>query len=191
MIGAGMTFDPFPTLETPRLLLRAPVEADTELIFRIQSDSRVNRYLGRPPDRTPADSAARVATMLAGLRDGTAIRWIVALREGGEAVGSGGFWRWEKAHRWAEIGYDLLPEYWGKGIMPEAVRRMLDFGFTAMGLHRVEANVDPDNAGSVRVLEKVGFVREGLLRENWLHDGRFTHSAIYGVLARDFAGARA
>jgi ribosomal-protein-alanine N-acetyltransferase len=175
-------FEPFPTLETERLVLRAPVDADAELVFRIQSDPRVNRYLGRLPDVTVADSAARVAHMIAGVRDGTAIRWIVAVR-GGDAVGTGGFWRWNRDHRWAEIGYDLLPDHWGRGLMPEAVRAMLGYGFGALGLHRVEANVDPDNAASVRLLAKVGFTREGLLRENWLHDGRFTHSAIYGLLA--------
>jgi ribosomal-protein-alanine N-acetyltransferase len=183
-----MIFYPFPTLETARLMLREPAPADAELIFRIQSDLRVNQYLGRPPDQTVAESAARVTDMIEGLRAGTSIRWIVALRDGGEAVGSGGFWRWNEPHRWAEIGYDLLPHHWGRGIMTEAVRAILRFGFTSMGLHRVEANAEPDNAASVRVLEKVGFVREGLLRENWFHEGRYTHSAIYGILARDFMG---
>jgi len=176
-------FEPFPVLHTPRLVLRAPVDADADLVFRIQSDLRVNRYLGRPPDRAVDDSAKRVAAMIAALRDGTGIRWIVCLREDGTAIGTGGLWRWVREHRLAEVGYDLLPQHWGRGYMPEAVRAMVRYGFATLRLHRIEANVDPANVASVRLLEKVGFRREGVLRENWLHDGEFTHSAIYGMLA--------
>jgi ribosomal-protein-alanine N-acetyltransferase len=138
-----------------------------------------------------ADADARIADTTAGVRENTAISWGITLRDGGALAGTAGLWRWNQPHRWAEIGYDLLPEHWGRGLMTEALRPILRFGFEAMDLHRIEANIDPDNRASRRVLERLGFVREAHLRENWLYDGRFTDSAIYGLLRREFMHAQA
>lgn len=182
------SFDPFPVLTTPRLTLRSIEPSDVERIFRIQSDPEVTRYFGRGPDGSIADSERRIATLLAGVRENTSIRWGITLEESGELVGTGGFWRWNKPHRWAEIGYELLPALWNRGIMTEALRAVLRFGFESMDLHRVEAHIDPENRASARVLERLGFVLEGQHRQNWYYGGRFTDTAVYGLL-RDEAAA--
>jgi len=179
-------FDPFPTLQTPRLTLRALTPEDLDAIFRIQSDPVVTKYFGRPADSTPADTQKRLDLVFEGVRTGTAIRWGLTLRGSDELMGSTGFWRWNKDHRWAEIGYELAAAYWGKGYMTEAHMATLRYGFDVMGLNRVEANVDPENKASIRVLEKLGFVREALLREHWYYQGLFTDTATYGLLRRDF-----
>lgn len=180
-----ISFDPFPVLETPSLRLRAIGPDDVEAIFRIQSDPEVTRYFGRAADSTIAEAEKRVTTFMEGVRDQTSIRWGITLRGDDALIGSSGFWRWNKLHRWAEIGYELSPAHWGRGVMPEALSAILRFGFASMDLHRVEGHVDPDNRASRRVLEKLGFTQEAILRENWFHQGRFTDSVIYGLLDRD------
>jgi len=181
-----VSFDPFPTLETPRLVLRQIFPEDLPAMFRIQSDPEVARYFGRPADTTPEETQKRLECIITGVRECTSIRWALTPRDSGELVGSGGFWRWDKAHRWAEIGYELLPSHRGKGLMPEALAAMIRFGFERMELHRVEANIDPGNVASRRVLEKLGFVCEGVKRENWFHEGKFTDTPHYGLLRADF-----
>ncbi|WP_437734139.1 GNAT family N-acetyltransferase [Sorangium sp. So ce1335] len=175
-------FDPFPVLTTPRLRLRALGPGDAERVFRLRSDPEVTRYLGRAPDSSLADAEQHLAVIREGIRTDAAIYWGITRKESGELVGTGGFWRWNKPHRWAEIGYGLLPELWGQGIMTEALGAMLPFGFESMDLHRVEAQLDPENRASARLLERLGFAREGQQRQNWYHEGRFTDTAVYGLL---------
>ena len=100
-------------------------------------------------------------------------------------IGYTSFWRMMPAHFRGEIGYALLPSYWKQGIMSEALERMLQFGFEELNLHSVEANVNPDNVGSKRLLEKLKFQREAYFRENYFFDGRFIDSEIYCRLAKD------
>jgi [ribosomal protein S5]-alanine N-acetyltransferase len=182
-----MGFVPFPELTTARLLLREIVPADLDAFVAIQNDPEVTRYFGRAP-LTREQCAARLAEVETSIREGTAIRWALIPRDGDALIGSAGFWKRDLAHHHAELGYELARAWWGRGLMAEALEAIVAFGFGAMGLHRVEANTDPANVGSMRVLEKVGFVREGTLRENWHHDGRYTDTATFGLLARDLEG---
>ncbi len=179
-------FQPFPMLQTARLRLVALRSEDVEGVFKLQSDPRVVRYFGRAPDRTLADSMRRIEEIVREVAQETAIRWGLRLSSSDELIGTAGFWRWNEPHHLAEIGYELSPDHWGQGLMPEALRAILQFGFARMKLHRVEANLDPNNQASARVLEKLGFVREGVLRENWFYDGVYTHTGTYGLLAREF-----
>ena len=112
------------------------------------------------------------------------MRWAIANRANGQLIGTGGFWRLIKPHFRAEIGYELAPEWWGQGVMTEALGAMLGFGFTRMGLHSVEAQIHPDNSGSRRVLEKLGFVQEGYFHENFYDpvEAQFTDTAVFGLL---------
>jgi ribosomal-protein-alanine N-acetyltransferase len=98
-------------------------------------------------------------------------------------MGTIGFWRIQKEHYRAEIGYLLHPSWQGKGIMREALKAVLDYGFQAMKLHSVEAHVNPSNASSIGLLEKCGFVREAYYRENYFYNGQFMDSAVYSLLA--------
>lgn len=180
-----VSFDPFPVLSTPRLRLRALEPGDAERVFRIQSDPEVTRYFGRAPYSTLAEAEQRIATVLEGIRENTSICWGITLKENDEHLGTAGFWRWNKLHRWAELGFELLPAFWNQGIMTETLRAVLAFAFDRMDLHRVEARLDPDNRACKRVLERLGFTREGLLRQNWWHEGKCTDTAVYGLLRND------
>jgi ribosomal-protein-alanine N-acetyltransferase len=180
-------FATFPTLETERLVLRAPRAEDAPDIFRIMSDERVAHYFGTPPMASPERAVRRVESFEADFAAHDGVRWAITLRGEDRLIGTLGFWRLIKEHMRAEVGYELAPEQWGKGIMPEALGAVLGFGFRAMGLHSVEAQIEPPNTGSRRVLEKLGFVQEGHFRENYYHpeEGRFSDSAVFSLLNPD------
>jgi len=134
---------------------------------------------------SPAEAAQRVQRILAAFQEHEGVRWAIANRADGHLIGTAGFWRLIKPHFRAEIGYELAPEWWGQGVMAEALAAMLGFGFAHMGLHSVEAQIHPDNVGSRRVLEKLGFVQEGYLRENFYDpvEAQFTDTAVFGLLS--------
>ena len=184
MVEMVRLFEPFPVLETPRFVLRKFQEADIEAVFRIKGDPAVMRYSGQPPMQTREEAAERVHGILNDLQTEAGIRWAITRRDDGEFLGSGGFWRLIKRHFRAEIGYELAPEVWGQGIMAEALRPIISFGFTHMGLHTIEANIDPDNHGSRRVLEKLGFAQEGYFTESYYipHEERFSDTAVFSLL---------
>jgi [ribosomal protein S5]-alanine N-acetyltransferase len=181
-------FDPFPTLHTERLELRRLGPADVDAVFRLQSDPAVVKFFGRAPYLTRAEAEQRIVNESAAIERGDSVRWALAPREGGEIVGTAGFWRWGRDHHLAEIGYELAPEHWGRGLATEALRAIVRYGFAEQGLHRVEANLEPGNVRSARVLEKLGFVREGVLRQNWFYDGVYSDTATYGLLAGELKG---
>lgn len=184
MLDLSTAFATFPTLETARFVLRAATPDDSANMFRIMSDLRVMRYFGTPPMAALDDAAQRVQEIHAAFAAQEGVRWVITPRETGQLIGTCGFWRLLKPHFRAEIGYELAPEWWGQGVMTEAVGAMLEFGFTAMGLHSVEAQIDPENNGSRRVLEKLGFVQEGYFRENYYlpAEARFSDTATFSLL---------
>jgi ribosomal-protein-alanine N-acetyltransferase len=183
-------FDPFPTLQTSRLTLRAISLEDLDHFFRVRTDPQVLRYLGADVE-TREQVQKRIEVVLEGVREGKSIRWAITDRESGAFLGSGGFWRWDQRHYRAEVGYDLAPQHWGKGLMTEAVGAMVRFGFDVMRLHSVEANIDPLNEASRRVLLKLGFKQEGLLRESYFYAKQFLDTAVFSLLEADFTGASA
>jgi ribosomal-protein-alanine N-acetyltransferase len=178
--------DALPTLETPRLRLRPVTPADDDALFAVFSDPEGMRYWSHEPLADLAAARAYRAKMEEGFRDRALFQWVIADRADDRLVGTTTVFGWEQAHRRAELGYLLGRAHWGRGLAQEAVRAVLAFGFGAMHLHRVEADVDPENAASVRLLERLGFTREGFLPERWFTYGEFRHTYLYGLLARDF-----
>lgn len=185
MLDCRAAFAAFPVLETERLRLRAVTLGDAPAIFQIMGDPRVIRYFGCLPMPTLEDALERARGFAADFRDQAGIRWAIVLRNSGRFVGTCGYWRLIKAHWRAEIGYELAPEYWGQGIMTEALTSVLRFGFGVLGLHSIEAQIHPSNIGSRRVLEKLGFVQEGYFHQNYydLVEARFTDTAVFSLLA--------
>jgi ribosomal-protein-alanine N-acetyltransferase len=133
---------------------------------------------------TIGEADERVQRMQAAFEEQSGVRWAITSRAEGQFIGTCGFWRLIKPHFRAEIGYELAPEWWGKGVMTEAVGAALTFGFARMGLHSVEAHIHPENIGSQRVLEKLGFVQEGYFRENYYEPAtaEFTDTAVFSLL---------
>ena len=184
MLDLTAVFADFPELSTERTVLRAVVLDDAEAIYHIMSDPQVVRYLGRPPLTTLNEAVQQVQAYRRAFNTRQSLRWIVVHREQNAVMGTVVYWNLNLPHFRAEIGYVLGREWWGQGIMTEVAGALLTFGFTRMGLHSVEAQLDPDNTASKRLLEKLGFVQEGYFRENYYDPVKqqFTDTAVYSLL---------
>ena len=181
----------FPTLDAERVRLRAPREADVAAFLDVFGDADALRYWSHGPLVDEDAARAYIESIHTGLRERSFFQWAVADRETDAVVGTVTLTSWDRANRRAEIGFILAPSHWGQGFASEAVRRALRFGFGEMGLHRVEADVDPENAGSFALLERIGFVREGHLRQRWFTFGSWKDTILLGLLASDFETANA
>lgn len=101
-------------------------------------------------------------------------------------IGTCGYLNYENEHNRIEIGYDLKPEYWGKGIMQEALSSIIHFAFTSMGINKIEAKVEPENISSIRLLEKLNFCQEGVLRQHEFENGKYIDLAILSILKSEY-----
>ena len=173
-------------LETRRLLLRPLEETDAPALLALFSDSRVMRYWSTPPWTSIGQAQAMVARDREALPRGEHLRLGIVRRDDAVLVGTCTLFDWAPSCRRAEIGFALAPEWWGRAYMDEALRALLRHGFDAMALNRVEADIDPRNEASARTLERLGFRREGLLRERWIVGDEVSDTALYGLLQRDW-----
>ena len=167
----------FPELRTERLFLRRITKRDRSSIFEIFSDDETLRYYDIDPFQKKQEADELIAFFAERERRGVGIRWAIALPGRGESsasstsknsklIGTCGFNRFERSEaRRGIVGYDLAKEYWGRGYVPEAMQAVVRYGFENLELNRIEAYVEPGNRASVRVLEKLGFTCEGLLRQ--------------------------
>ncbi|MEP7293802.1 MAG: GNAT family N-acetyltransferase, partial [Chloroflexota bacterium] len=162
-------FSTFPVLRTPRLILREMQPSDAKAILRIRGDVRVSRLNSGQPMQTLDEAKELIEKARHAFTDHRRIDWGITLKDDPQAgvIGRCGFNYWLRQDRRASIGYDLGHAHWGKGIMTEAVRAMATFGFEQMNLNRLEADTDAENYGSIRVLEKVGFRREGVQQDQY------------------------
>lgn len=180
-------FEPFPLIETARLHLRAPTLDDEEAMFRVVADPLVTKYLGRAP-LTREKTREKLTNVLEGIRCGASILWMLIDRESGATLGDACLWNWNKPSFRAEVGYELAPSHWGRGLVPEAMAPILRFGFERMGLHSLEGQVNPENQGSIRVLEKLGFQKKTHLQGNYFNGESFEDTAVYSLLGPGIPG---
>jgi len=178
-------FKVFPEFESERLLFRKILLGDAKDIFLIRSDDDVMRFMDVPRHHSISDSEKLIDSMEESYTGETGICWAMIEKRSKTFIGYIGFIRMTPEHCRAEIGYALKPEFWGKGFMYETISRLVKWGFEVMNLHSIEANVNPLNEKSQKVLERVGFKREAYFRENYLFDGKFLDSIIYSLLEKD------
>lgn len=178
-------FNVFPELETDRLFLMGFEKSDAEEIFKMRSDEKVQKYLDRDLHKSVEESQVMVDGMINSFNNKEAINWIIRRKNTMDVVGYVGYWRLIKHNVRAEIGYALKPEFWGTGYMSEAFIKVIEFGFNNLCLHSIEANVNPANASSIKLLEKFGFKREAFFREDYFYNGKFLDTAIYSLLEPD------
>ena len=164
-MSSTSTWQIFPKLETERLVLREIVPADVEDIYSIFSDEETMQYWSSRPYKSVDQAGRLIESIAQQVQEGTGIHWAITLRGDGRLVGKCGFNEWRKAHRRGDVSYVVARDLWGKGLVSEALRAVLDYGFSHMNLHSVEAGVTPGNTASTRMLEKLGFCLEGHLRE--------------------------
>jgi ribosomal-protein-alanine N-acetyltransferase len=180
--------DVLDTLDTPRLQLRPLALDDADFIFQHFSDPQVAQYLLDEDALTSGEQAVEIIEFYQNPADTNYNRWGIVHKADGVLIGTCGFHKWDTRRHHAEVGYDLGPRYWGRGLMVEALRAALNYGFDRLALNRVEALVYVQNPQSARVLEKLGFKCEGVLRDYfYLHDQYYDH-AMYSLLRREWVG---
>lgn len=178
-------FARLPTLETPRLRLRKMTMADAQDVYGYSSDPEVSRHVLWDTHRSAGESRAYLRYILRQYRNNEPSSWGVELKETGHLVGTIGFMWWNRENRSAEVGYSLARPQWNKGLMTEALRETIRFGFEEMHLHRIEAQHETSNPASGRVMEKVGMQKEGILRGRLCNKGKFVDVALYAILSGD------
>lgn len=175
-------FTPFPTLYTKRLLLRKIVPDDAPELFFMRTDERVMKYIERPRPTSIDDTYKFINIIDEAEKKNDIITWGIALKDEPKLIGTVCYINLKKEHDRAELGYALHPDHWKTGIMHEVLRAVIDYGFTIMKLHSIEANINPDNIASQKLLEKNGFVKEAHFKENFYWEGKFLDSAVYTLL---------
>ena len=174
-----------PDLATERLRLRAPLPRDAVALLALIGDPEVTKYLNVPTITTLAEAQALLERLDQRYAARDMIRWAIELVEHKEMIGTVGLLRFDLEHRHAELGYDIARRWWGQGLTPEAARAVIRYGFSVLGLHRIEAGVLPENRASVRVLQKLGFVEEGSRRDYLYAKGRFHSFRWFSLLETD------
>ncbi|WP_322014348.1 GNAT family N-acetyltransferase [Paraburkholderia sp. J12] len=173
------------TLTTSRLVLRPLREEDAVPLFSMWSDADAMRYFSFPPMTCLEQARDRVVSKAKMSSAGEDLICVLTSQATGEVLGDCALFRVDEQCRRAEIGFSLQRRHWGSGYMNEAVSALIAHAFDTMKLRRLEADIDPRNLASARLLERQGFVREGLLRERWMVNEEVSDSALYGLLEGD------
>ena len=181
-----MDSNTLPVITTPRVLLRWISEDDIDGLYEVFSDPRVMRYWSSGPLANREAAAELQREIAAGNKNDTMFKWGIALRESNTLIGTTTLFNLNLDNGRAEIGYAMASAYWGKGYMKEALQGLLSHAFEVMNLRRLEADVDPRNTASIRTLERLGFQREGFLRERWHVCGEIQDALFYGLLRREW-----
>jgi len=144
------------------------------------------KYYGLEPFKTINDALDEISWYQSIQNNKTGIRWGITLKEQGAVIGSCGFHNIVSQHFRTEIGFELSKEQWGQGIAGEAIEAIIRYGFEHMKLERIEALIEPPNLSSQKLVEKQGFIREGLLRNYEFTSGKFDDLYMYSLLKQDF-----
>ena len=177
---------PTPTLHTARLVLRPFSKADTDAIFALHSNPHVLRYWDAPPWKEHAQAERFIERCRHLEQEGSGARLVIERATDQAFIGWCGLTNWNPDYRSASLGYCLGETAWGQGFATEAADTLLRWAFETLDLNRVQAETDTRNIASGRVLEKLGFVREGTLRQDCIVNGDVSDSWIYGLLRREW-----
>ncbi len=175
-------FTRFPTLTTNRLLLRQLRPTDAEALFAIRSDQEGMEFFGQEPYTSLEEAHTLIQRLQAHYDQHEAIFWCVTLKGEDTVIGSCTLFSFNPHFHYAETGYELHRAYWRQGITSEAMSAVLTYGFTELELHRIEADVAPDNTRSKNLLLKLGFTYEGNLRQRYFFRGQFEDEYYFGLL---------
>lgn len=177
---------PFLELETKRLLLREIKQSDSQDIFQYFSSDEVTRFYDVESFTNIKQAEELIQRWKERFENGQVIRWGIALKSDNRIIGTCGFHGWMKQHYKAVMGYELAPEFWRQGYMTEVTQKIVEYGFKNLELNRIEAFVEPENAGSRKLLEKIGFSEEGILKEHFYWKNRFVDNVLYACLKKEY-----
>lgn len=191
MISRKFPFDfsAFPELESERLRLRELLPEDVSAIIKHFGNAEVVKFIEMQPVRTQEQANEWLKWMGDFYASQDGVRWAIERKSDGQFVGSAGLHHWSREHHYAEIGYDITSQYWGEGYATEVARTIVEFAWQALKLNRIEADVMQGNIASMRVLEKLGFQREGILRQRVNKGGKYFDVYLFSLLRDDYQGS--
>lgn len=189
-ISADILWQRFSPMQTPRLLLRGVREADLGDLLSVNSNDEVTRHLPYASWRSLDDAWAWYRRIADLQTKNSCAQFAIVQRDSEQVIGSCLLHRYDPGSARAEIGYVLGRPHWGRGLMVEALRAVIAAAFAQADLRRLEAEIDPRNLGSLAVIEKLGFTREGLLRERWVSHGLPHDVAVFGLLRKEWSDPR-
>ncbi|MCP3738038.1 GNAT family N-acetyltransferase [Rossellomorea sp. BNER] len=176
----------FPELETRRLKLKNVNSEDIDFIFKLFSNEKVCEFLYDEEIFTKKEEAIEFIEWNSEPEKRGYNRWVLVKKDSNEQIGTCGYDLWDRANNIAEIGYDLLYEYWGQGYMKEALISAIESGFSNMRLNRINAYVALNNKNSIKLLENLGFKNEGIYRDKHLFRGNYYDHYSFSLLKRDW-----
>jgi [ribosomal protein S5]-alanine N-acetyltransferase len=177
----------FPTLHTERFILRKLELTDAEEVFHYFSIDEVTKYYDLDSFTELSQAQEIIRRWAVRYEQNEGIRWGIAEKETNKIIGSCGYHNWDKEHFKAEIGFEVTPEYWRKGVMTEVIKPIIRYGFEQMELNRIEAFYDPDNIASKTCLTKAGFTFEGVMRKAAFEKGKFCDAAVCSILKEEYS----
>lgn len=175
-----------PVMRATRVHLRPLAEPDLPALFEVFSDPEVMRYWSTPRLVDMRDAAALLEDIRRGFQERRFFQWGIEYDVERAVIGTCTLFNWDARHGRAELGFALARRVWNRGLALEAVDRVVRFGFEDLGLHRLEADADPRNAASLRVLRRLGFQVEGLLRERYRQEGEMQDAVLLGLLRTEW-----
>ncbi len=181
-----MNSNVLPEIIGDRVRLRTIDESDLDQLHAIFSDPKVMRYWSTPPLESIEEARALLEEIQTSNQQRTILKWGVALKSSDIMVGTVTLFNLDQTQGRAEIGYAQARAYWGQGYIHEALQSLLTYAFEEMKLRRIEADVDPRNTASIKTLERLGFQKEGFLRERWHVGGEIQDALFYGLLEREW-----
>jgi [ribosomal protein S5]-alanine N-acetyltransferase len=181
-----MIGEKYPVIETERLVLRQITRDDAEDIFKYLSDENVMKYYGLEPFKSTDEALKEIEWYQSTFEENSGIRWGITIKGQGKVIGSCGFLNMVQQHHRSEIGFELSEDFWGQGIASEALAAVIMFGFEQLNLQRIQALIEPPNVPSQKLVEKNGFIKEGLLRNFEFTGGKFDDLYMYSLLKQDF-----
>jgi [ribosomal protein S5]-alanine N-acetyltransferase len=190
-MSVDAAFTKLPILSTNRLSLRGIRDADAEELFKIKSNRELTEGYGGRTHSSIEDTLRWIERVRAGYKNRESLFWCVTLKPQDAAIGSCLFWHLDDSFKCAELGYELHPDFWQKGIMAEAVAAILQYGFGELGFNRVEACPFAANIASNKLLIRLGFVQEGNLRQRCFVNDRFEDQLYFGLLREEWAKLQA
>jgi ribosomal-protein-alanine N-acetyltransferase len=177
----------FPNIKLRTTIMRKTKKKDLKGLLRVSLDPDVMKYYGTPPVKSMKDITREIKWFNKIYRKNEGIRWIIANKETDEYIGDIGFHNYSKQHRRIELGYKLSKEYRRKGIMTESIKRAMKFAFEKLKVNRIEALVGKDNLASIRLLLKLGYKKEGILRQYEKETKGFMDLIMFSILHEEFA----
>jgi ribosomal-protein-alanine N-acetyltransferase len=171
----------FPTLTTGRLILRRLELKDAAEIAKLRSDESVNQYLNRPKTTTIDDAIAFINKIINGIKNGESYYWVICLRNDHKLAGTICLWNIDKDNSCIEVGYELLPDFQGKGLAQEALSKIIEYGFGDLQLKTIVAYPHGDNERSINLLVKNNFKRDTALQDEFYKNEPAAKEVIYSL----------